>query len=491
MNITLISLDHELFCIGIRILSACLREAGHDVRCIFLPPNNKGKKKVPKFQMEYGPQLMDDIHGLCKEADLIGMSLMTNQFIQAVRVTGYLKKKGVNAPIVWGGIHPTVEPAESIKHADIICRGEGEDALLELVSKMELGHTYLETRNFWFSLNKKVLRNPVRPLEQDLDKLPFPDYRCENHFIADGDHLEILTRENLTRYRGERFNARGREFQYTIMTSRGCPFRCTYCCNDVYKDIYRNQKRLRWRGVDSIISELKMVQKTVAPISFVMAVDDNFTARPDEEMERLCERYRSEIGVPFFCQCSPLTITAKKMEMLIKAGCAKITMGVETASERVAKAYNRERFHKALPAAISLIEGYRGLMPRPPTYQFIIDNPYETLDETLETLRFALALPKPWDNPIYSLMLFPGTTLYKQALRDGLISDKFTQIYGRNWLDQKRPFFQFWIRLYRANMPRPLLNILLKPLVARILTSRIADLLWKMPLFRRLWQYQG
>ena len=173
--------------------------------------------------------------------------------------------------------------------------------------------------------------------------------------------------------------------------------------------------------------------------------------------------------------------------MLVNAGCAKIIMGIETTSERLAEMYNRARLHSAVPRALALIESYRSRMPTPPSYQFIIDNPYETLNETLGTLRFAVALPRPWDNPIYSLMLFPGTPLYDRAKQDGLISDEATQIYGRDWHDQSKPFFRVGIRLYRANFPPLVLRLLLWPLVVRLLTGRLADLVWKMWPFRCLW----
>lgn len=175
------------------------------------------------------------------------------------------------------------------------------------------------------------------------------------------------------------------------------------------------------------------------------------------------------------------------METLLSAGCTKIVMGVETASERVAGIYNRDRSHRANPAAISLIEKFRPRMKLPPTYQFIIDNPYESLDETVQTLRFAANLPKPWDNPIYSLMLFPGTPLYEKAQSDGLIKDKYSEIYGKDWNDQSNPFLKFWIRLYRANAPRPLLHLLLARWIVRMLSSRLADSLWRTRVLRWLW----
>ena len=487
MNVTLISFDQELYCLGIRILSTCLRKAGHRVKCVFLPPMATTDSNGHKFQARYSANLLSAIRSSCSDSDLIGMSLMTNQFIPAVSVTQYLKKHQITAPIVWGGIQPTVEPGVCLEYADVVCLGEGEDALLELVDQIQHGRNYFETRNMWFKSQDKIIRNPMRPLEQDLDKIPLPDYSCNNHFIAKGDCVEELTVERLVRFRGERFYAQGKAIPYPLVTSRGCPFSCSYCCNSVYASLYPKEKRLRWRSVDNVISELQMIRREVAPLSSVCIVDDNFTARSKSDIEAFCKRYQAEIGIPFACQVSPLTVNKEKLDILTNSGCVKVTMGVETNSDRIAAMYNRSHFHKVDKIAIALLEKYRLNMKLPPTYQFIIDNPYETIDETIQTLKLALSLKKPWDNPIYSLMFFPGTPLYEKALFDGFIKDKYGQIYGKNWLEQSKAFFQFWIRLYRLNCPVFLLQILLHPWIVRLMTNNLVNAIWKMRIFRWLW----
>jgi hypothetical protein len=115
MNITLISFDRELYCIGIRILSAVLRKTGHNVQCVFLPTEYEKKSGSGKFQKNYPDDLLDSLYSLCGRSNLIGMSLMTNQFIQAVQVTKFLKERNLEVPIIWGGIEPTVEPDECLK----------------------------------------------------------------------------------------------------------------------------------------------------------------------------------------------------------------------------------------------------------------------------------------------------------------------------------------------------------------------------------------
>jgi hypothetical protein len=136
-------------------------------------------------------------------------------------------------------------------------------------------------------------------------------------------------------------------------------------------------------------------------------------------------------------------------------------MGVETASERVAEMYNRSHFHRRLRSAIARIERFRTQMPSPPSYQFIIDNPYETVEETIQTLELLLELPRPGDNPVFSLMLFPGTELYQRAREDGYLFDVTEQVYQKDWHEHSQPFFQLWLYLYKANLPTSLLRLLL------------------------------
>ena len=486
MNITLVSLERELFCYGIRILSSCLRKAGHHVKLIFLIPLEP-QSATNKFHVTYSEKILNDLELLVSDDDLIGISLMSNQFIQAINVTQFLKSRNVSASIIWGGIQPTVEPEECLKYADIICIGEGEGALLELADRMENNQNYIKTQNLWFKTQGGIVQNSVRPLINDLNQLPLPDYSCKNHFITSDDQIKSLTKKTLVQFKGERFQGKENSIVYMTMTSRGCPFNCTYCSNSVFHSLYPKQKLLRWRSEENIINELKMLQEEVASISYVYFVDDNFTARSNEALKLFCDLYKTKINVPFFAQVSPLTNSEEKMEILFNSGCAHVTMGVETASERIAELYNRSKEHKILPQAIAIVEKYRSKMNPPPTYQFIIDNPYESLNDTLGTLKMAMSFPRPWHNPIYSLMLFPGVPLYDKAMKDGFITDKFTQIYGRNWRSHSKVFFQIWIRLYHANISPIILKLLLQPWIARLFTTTSINAILKTRIFRWLW----
>jgi anaerobic magnesium-protoporphyrin IX monomethyl ester cyclase len=471
----LISLDQELFTVGIRLLSAYLRQSGYIVQCVFIPLEFSGKVAKGKFRHAYSDSALSQLAQLCSDSDLIGISLLTNHFMQAVQITETLHRLHLSAPIIWGGIGPTVEPDECILHADLICVGEGEDTLLELVQRLSRKQPYTDIAGLWIREGEEIIRNVDRPLRQDLDSLPLPDYSCQDHHIIVRDQIIPLTSEVLTSFQGERYRPGSKGINYPILSSRGCPFDCSYCCNSVFERMYQGQRRLRWRGTESIIQELLQTQSQLGKINTVFFVDDNFTARPLKDLQSFCAMYKQRIGLPFFCQVSPLTVSSEKIETLLDAGCVKLTMGVETANERIAALYNRSKAHAATPNAIRLIESFRDRMKYPPTFQFIIDNPYETLEETLETLNLALSLERPWNNPIYSLILFPGTPIYNKALEDGLIQNKSIQVYGRNWLEQSQPYFQLWIALYRRNIPRSLLKWMLRPALVRLFCSDSAN----------------
>ena len=487
MKITLISMDRELYCFGIRILSACLKNAGHNTDLIFMVPSDTGSSK-DKYRTTYSSELLDQLAERCIDSNLVGLSLMSNQFIQATAITKGLKVRGVTAPVIWGGIQPTVEPHDCLEHADIVCIGEGEGAIVDLAEKMRKGESYISTQNLWIKTPKEVVRNAVRPLIQDLDSLPYPDYSCVNHYISLGGSIIELTRVIFITFQGERFKSKNSYIDYMFMTSRGCPYNCTYCANSIFRDLYPRQKIIRWRSAKNIMGELKMIRDELAPISYVFMVDDNFTARPNKHLLEFCELYKKEIGVPFFAQVSPLTIDDEKMRILFENGCAHITMGIETASKRIADMYNRKKAHAVMEKAIAVVERYRHLQTPPPTYQFIIDNPYERVDEMLETLRLACSFPRPWQNPIYSLMMFPGTPIFNKALADGIITDKYDQIYGRNWRSQSHPYLQIWIRLYHANIHPAILRLMLMKWVAHLFTTKLVESFLRLKPIRHLWE---
>ena len=147
MKISLLSIYPNIESFGIRTLSACLKKEGHAVDLFFL---TRG------FYQRFEEKTLDDLVKLTKDSNLIGISLMSNFWDNAIQITKKLKEN-YETPILWGGAHPTVRPDECLDHADMICMGESEETLLELTRKMEKGQYYYDTKGMGFRTNEKKI----------------------------------------------------------------------------------------------------------------------------------------------------------------------------------------------------------------------------------------------------------------------------------------------------------------------------------------------
>ncbi|MHC4091500.1 MAG: B12-binding domain-containing radical SAM protein, partial [Planctomycetota bacterium] len=215
MRIALVATYTHPISLGLRYVSAYLKQRGQDVRMIFM------SSKRDTAKADFSPALLADFVDHVRDADLIGLSLMTNNFARACVLTEAIRKAGLAAPVVWGGTHPTVAPDESIEVADMVCVGEGEHPMLELAETLEAGRDPARVGSFIVRRKDRVVRNPVVPLEAQLDEYPFPDYDLQTHWIADKDELVPVRPELL----------RGALHRYRIETTRGCPYPCTFCNN--------------------------------------------------------------------------------------------------------------------------------------------------------------------------------------------------------------------------------------------------------------------
>ncbi len=462
MKVTLISLHAEILSIGIRSLSACLKKAGHEIQLIFLIQDWEGKTGIHRYRSKYSQELLNEVCQVCQDSDLVGVSFLTNYLSNAVAITSRLKEE-IDVPIIWGGVHPTIKPEESLNYVDIVCIGEGEEALVELANKMDTGKDYHDTRNFWFRNGRKIIRNELRPLIQDLDSLPFADFELFGHFVHDNNRLVQLTDTTLQKYNVFKRVTDSEGTGYLILTSRGCPYHCTYCCNNFFRKMYPNQRYLRRRSPNNVFEELEEMMRIITDVDFILFADDNFTALSSRQLREFLEKYKARIGLPFSCSVSPATISERKVRYLIEAGVYGMQLGIQTGSDRMLRLYKRDISIKQSEKALEILEKYRPSMSlnKRVNYHFIIDNPYETAKDKIQTLEFLLKIPNRKDALCFSLVLFPGTEIYQQAKDDGIVVDERGQIYEKDYQDHQPTLVKYWLKLYWSNFPAPLLRLLL------------------------------
>ncbi|MBF0472408.1 MAG: B12-binding domain-containing radical SAM protein [Nitrospirae bacterium] len=381
---------------GLAILSAVLKQRGHQTHLLFLSED-----------LGYGVDLKrikGDI--LQINPDIIGISLPEPQFRYAEQICDGIRDY-YSGFIICGGAFPTMDPFTVIRMpaVDAICIGEGEDALCELASALSSKTDYFHIKNLWVKTKDgNIIKNSLRPFK-DLDELPPEDKELF-------DLKKILPMKN---------------YQLEEMVGRGCPFKCSYCINDSYVDIYKenctepvNKKSyLRMKNIETVLIELKNTIKLHPEIKKIAFIDDSFLMF-NNFLEGFSKRYASEIGLPYMCNVNPVSFNLAKGHMLKDSGCDDIRFGIESGSERVKREImNRNISNKKVIEAF-IITASLGLM----TSSFnMIGLPTETKEEVMETLRLNAQI-LPDTIKLMTFYPFKNTPIYELCEKMDLIDHK-------------------------------------------------------------------
>ncbi|MBW2599553.1 MAG: cobalamin-dependent protein [Deltaproteobacteria bacterium] len=418
MKISLICTDTVMICYGLRILSSILRKAGHETQLFFL---------LSDVQEEplYAEKTLEQLAGMVKDSDLIGVSCMaytSDRCKQAIR-----RLKELEIPIIWGGIHATLDPEECLNHVDIVCVGEGEEAMMDLASHMEQKKDWKHIPNLGYMKNGNAVINEVRPLIQDLDSLPFPDYDNESQYILQDQILVPATEYDYAR----------KSFNVTLLlhTTRGCVQKCTYCCNSKIKAIYSGKgKIIRKRSIENCIQEMEYVRPLFPDRKELWITDDSFFIRSTDELKEFGTKFKERIGLPFRCNGTPNSINEEKLDALVTTDLFEVRVGIQTGSERIARdVYKRPISNKRIISASAALNKYKDKMV--PAYQLIITNPFEEREDVLATINLVRELPPPFNLVIFNLVFFPGSEIYERAIQEGIISGREDSLYNLDYHD--------------------------------------------------------
>lgn len=467
-NVVLIAF-YDLESFAVRTLHAVLERAGVPVTSIFF------KQLNPNNTMDAATE--DEIEALLRqlaalEPILVGLSVRSTYYQLAAKVSDRIRKR-LNTFVVWGGVHVTISPENCLDHADAICIGEGEGTMLELAQRLAAGRPVDKIQNLWLRRNGATIQNEQRPLIADLDSLPFIDFLNDGKILIDGEYIgpppPPAQRQN-----------------FWTMTSRGCPYSCTYCCNNVLREVYAGKGAyVRRRSVENVMDELLKARRDSPNLKFLSFEDDVFTFDV-KWLRAFTPRYKREIGIPFFCYCHPKAVNEEIIALLKEAGAVTMTMGIQSGSEPVRRNYfkRNDTNEEIVRAAWTL-----GNMGIHCSYDVIMDNPLETEDDRRATLDLLLRLPRPFELHTHSLTHFPATDLTKLLLERGLIrtediEDRKQMSYLR-WtpsLDLRRDRENlFWDNLYYMASKRSFPE----GLIRRLSRSRLLKS-WPAPLTQLL-----
>lgn len=459
MRIALINVSSTLTSDGCRLVSALLKRAGHSVKSVFLA------RSEPHV---YGEKELEPLDDILRQSDLVMIGVYSSYAIRAVQVTAFVRKRYPGMKVIWGGPHCISVPELGLRYADGICFSEGDEAVVEMVRRMEAGEDYLSTPNTAFNLNGTPFINRTLDPFLDLDGLPYYDYAFEDQFLLNGG-LFPMTKE--------RFRERSAGYPYYIptfyfTTSRGCPHKCAYCNNCRYVAMF-GRNPMRFHSVERVIREL---EHTLGHLDFFKMVgfgDDDFFMRPKRQIREFAEKYRKRIGLPFGVAVSANTYDREKMELLLEGGLRFIQMGVQSGSQRILdEVYDRDIRISKTKDVVRQIAPYHRTHGLDFLLDFIVDNPYETGDDIIETYRYLVDLPLQVMVNIFFLAFFPGTPIYERALRDGVIrpfDEKAFRFYIKSKVQYQKNYETFLILLerylrrrssLRTHIPRAMLHML-------------------------------
>ena len=377
--------------LGLAAVSACLKEDGHTVELIdttFGRSDEEIMSQVKKFNPE-----------------LVCSSMATNEFKYATHIIDMIREFNPKVPVLVGGYHPTMVPNEvlNLKNVDMVCVGEGDMPIKDVANMLSKKEYRTDIMNIWFKTPEgKIISNPQRQLP-NLDELPIPDRSLF-------EYQRYIDWHNGTA---------------TVISTRGCPYPCTYCINRTQKEIYKGKGAfVRYKSVDKILSEIKEIVTNyrVKEIGFN---DDTFTLNAVRVRE-FCNKYPQVVGnVPFYVNARVNAVSRETFILLGKAGCKRVNMGVECGDPKIRNEILErdmtdeqiiQTFNWARDAGIE-------------TYAFnMIGLPYETKESIQKTIDLNRKI-----NPDYLgcsiFTALPGTPLYELCKKNGWLAPEYSTSY--------------------------------------------------------------
>ncbi len=433
---------------GLASLAAVLRTNGHSTRLIHVTDRIDVERFVAEVEAGHG------------DADMLAFSTTTNTFRHAADYANGLRRVR-DVFTVFGGVHPTLDPAEVIAQpgVDAVCLGEGEGPLLELCDGLGAGDDVTQIPSLWIERDGEVHRNPSRPLVVDLDELPPPD-RALFDYPNSVDH---------------------RMGRISFMGSRGCPYRCSYCCNETLRSLVPNPKHyVRFKSVDRLLAEMKQALQDHPDVEHLTLHDDILTLNRAWFAE-FTERYPREIGLPYICNSRFDLLNETICEQLRRSGCRQVQLGLESGDEAIRNTTLNRRMHEdqILRAGELCHRNGLGLF-----LYCMVGIPGETLRTALSTVKLAARL-RPAGVQTTVFYPYQGTALHEQCRADGFLTGAEVDSYFEETSVLRLDGFtaeeiRFAYRNFERTVHLYTRIFALRPPLGR-LTERCLDHLWMHP----------
>lgn len=364
------------------VLAAVTRQKGFSTKIVDAVALRLNYEDTIKSILRYSP-------------NYVGITSVTMQIYSAAKLAELIKKEDDSIAIIVGGPHITAVPAETMEKFsafDVGVIGEGEGSIIDLMLTLDSGCDLSHIDGIIFRRNGKLQVTQSHESMKDLDSLPLPAWDLlpplAKYYSPAGD--------NIKKFPGS-----------MLVTSRGCPMNCAFCCTKVMGN------KIRVNSAERMIEMVKDLYYNykIRDISFH---DDNFMAFRSR-LEKFCELLKKErINISWSCEGSVNFATLELLKMMKDAGCWQISWGCETGSQKILDFYRKPikvaQVEQAISRAKKVGIHNRGF--------FIHGNVLETRETMEETIQLIKRLDLHDFHSCY-LTIFPGTRLYDIAEKYG------------------------------------------------------------------------
>lgn len=371
--------------LGIMLLSALAKRSGHTTGICVL-----SQERILRRVEEWRP-------------DVVAYSAATGEHKYYVEANKSIKTEFPDIYTIMGGPHVTFYPDTLDETTlDAICIGEGEEAFLSLLSALDSHQTDFHINNIRTREERNV---ELSKLVEDLDSLPFPD---RDLFYSATEMGQWPLK--------------------SFITSRGCPYTCSYCFNQAFRKMYSGKgKFIRRHSVDYVIEEIRGVMSRYK-VQFVKFYDDVFTYRADYWLEDFAKKYPRQIQLPFHCLTRADLMNEDVARLLKQAGCRSVSMSIETGNYEIRKKFlHRDMSNQTIINAFNICHKY-GI----DTFSNnILGLPYTTIDNEFESIDLNIRAGASYaEFPIFQP--YPGTKLGDYCIKEGIYEADYSSFHISN-----------------------------------------------------------
>ncbi len=350
-----------------------------------------------------------EIVRLSKDADVVGISVLSYYFIEAVDLSKKLKKAG--KIVVIGGPHASTLPLDTLKKtgADYVVIGEGEQVLFKLISQIKSGKKKKDIRMDGI-ISTHYKKAVFAPFIEDLSILPMPDWeQMDPRTYKKAPHGGLVTNFPVA----------------PILTSRGCPYECKFCASP-----HLWKRKIRYRNPDDVVAEIEYLVNTMG-VKEIHFEDDNFTLKR-AHAEQVCRNIiKKKIR---FAWCTPNGIRADKVDkklltLMKSSGCYLVAFGIESGNKQILQNILKHEDLQTIRQAVEMAHKV-GLYTQG---FFIFGLPGETKETIRETIDLAKSLPL--DKAQFLLLdIIPGSALWQELKFAKKVNWRIDSFHEIAWL---------------------------------------------------------